>query len=163
MLYFLPLPVADLANKSFHRSSASRQEIPFRYILKEETNISRTLDKSRRKDVSIQVHWLAQILLPILFPAIDCFHLLPQNIRVQKRGSMSSCVLSIIQSENLLTSSYLWLDNIICHTNRFKVAESHCFEEFSLHAKNLRMRHRSDHFNLSCPSFYDSAPLESSI
>ena len=48
MLYFPSLPsVADLANKSFHRSSASRQEIPFRYILKEETNISGTLEKSK--------------------------------------------------------------------------------------------------------------------
>ena len=35
------LHVADLENKSFHRFSASRQEIPFEYILKGNANVSR--------------------------------------------------------------------------------------------------------------------------
>ena len=46
-------------------------------------------------------------------------NLFPPDIRVQKIGSMSStsCALTIDQSENRLTCSYLWLDNVICHPN----------------------------------------------
>ena len=64
----------------------------------------------------------------------------PPDIRVQKIGSMSStsCALTIDQSENRLTCSCLWLDNVICHTNN---SDSR-FWRFSLHVKkdsNLQM------------------------
>ena len=47
--HYIPLPIADLANQSFHRFSALRQGIPFRYIPQKHQTWRR---KNPRKEIT---------------------------------------------------------------------------------------------------------------
>lgn len=92
------LHVADLENKSFHRFSASRQQIPFEYILKGNANVSR-------------IEMISTIFQPKKTFSNSSFDPLPLDRLVPTSKPPSLNAKTRVQK----SCSELWLDNIIGH------------------------------------------------